>query len=35
MGRLRNQALIVWKNEELKKAYDEQLKAQETAPGGQ
>ena len=34
MGRLRNQALIVWKNEELKKAYEEQVKAQEAAVGG-
>jgi peptidyl-prolyl cis-trans isomerase SurA len=34
LGRLRGQALIVWKNEELKKAYDEQLRAEEKAAGG-
>jgi peptidyl-prolyl cis-trans isomerase SurA len=34
LGRLRSQALIVWKNEELKKAYDEQLRAEETSGGG-
>jgi peptidyl-prolyl cis-trans isomerase SurA len=33
LGRLRSQALIVWKNEELKKAYEEQLRAEESAPG--
>jgi hypothetical protein len=34
LGRLRGQALIVWKNDELKKAYDEQLRAEETSGGG-
>jgi peptidyl-prolyl cis-trans isomerase SurA len=34
LGRLRGQALIVWKNEELKKAYDEQLRAEDTSGGG-
>jgi peptidyl-prolyl cis-trans isomerase SurA len=34
LGRLRGQALIVWKNDELKKAYEEQLRADETAGGG-
>jgi peptidyl-prolyl cis-trans isomerase SurA len=35
LGRLRSQALIVWKNEELKKAYEEQLKSEQTSVGGQ
>ena len=30
LGRIRGQALIVWKNDELKKAYDEQIRAEET-----
>ena len=34
LGRLRGQALIVWKNDELKKAYDEQIRAEETPGGG-
>jgi hypothetical protein len=34
LGRLRGQALIVWKNDELKKAYEEQLRAEETTTGG-
>lgn len=34
LGRLRGQALIVWKNDELKKAYEEQLRADETTSGG-
>jgi parvulin-like peptidyl-prolyl isomerase len=34
LGRLRGQALIVWKNDELKKAYEEQLRADETSTGG-
>ena len=34
LGRIRGQALIVWKNEELKKAYDEQIRAEETPGGG-
>jgi peptidyl-prolyl cis-trans isomerase SurA len=35
LGRLRNQALIVWKNEELKKAYEGFVKAQEASSGGE
>ena len=35
LGRLRGQALIVWKNDELKKAYETQLKAEEASVGGQ
>jgi peptidyl-prolyl cis-trans isomerase SurA len=33
LGRLRSQAIIVWKNDELKKAYEEQLRAGD-APSG-
>jgi parvulin-like peptidyl-prolyl isomerase len=33
LGRLRNQAIIVWKNEELKKAYEDQLRAGDTTAG--
>jgi peptidyl-prolyl cis-trans isomerase SurA len=35
LGRLRSQALIVWKNEELKKAYETQLRAEDASVGGQ
>ena len=35
LGRLRSQALIVWKNEALKKAYEDQVRAEEASVGGQ
>jgi peptidyl-prolyl cis-trans isomerase SurA len=35
LGRLRSQALIVWKNDELKKAYETQLKTEDASVGGQ
>lgn len=35
LGRLRSQALIVWKNEALKKAYEDQIRAEDAAVGGQ
>jgi peptidyl-prolyl cis-trans isomerase SurA len=34
MERVRSQALIVWKNEELKKAYEQQVKNMQTTAGG-
>ncbi|HXW06562.1 MAG TPA: peptidylprolyl isomerase [Vicinamibacterales bacterium] len=34
LNRVRSQAIIVWKNEELKKAYDMQVAAMATAPPG-
>jgi parvulin-like peptidyl-prolyl isomerase len=35
LGRLRSQALIVWKNDELRKAYELQVKTEEPTLGGQ
>jgi len=34
LGRLRSQAIIVWKNDELRKAYEEELRHADTAPAG-
>ena len=33
LGRLRGQALIVWKNDKLKKAYEDQLRTDDPATG--
>jgi parvulin-like peptidyl-prolyl isomerase len=35
LTRLRSQAIIEWKNQELKKAYDKQVNAPEPVGGGQ
>jgi peptidyl-prolyl cis-trans isomerase SurA len=35
LGRLRSQAIIVWKNDELKKAYEDEIRASETTAPGQ
>jgi len=35
LGRLRSQALIVWKNDQLKKAYEDQVRAEDTTAGAQ
>ena len=35
LTRLRSQAIIEWKNDELKKAYEKQLAADESGPSGQ
>jgi len=34
LGRLRSQALIVWKNDQLKKAYEDQLRVEDAGVGG-
>jgi parvulin-like peptidyl-prolyl isomerase len=34
LGRLRSQAIIVWKNDELKKAYEDQIRSTDSAPPG-
>jgi hypothetical protein len=34
LGRLRSQALIVWKNDTLKKAYEDQLRSEEPGIAG-